>query len=453
MCYQIDRAKYSGKLSIFFLSLLISGILAFDAISLSTNQIEKSFIDNFTDKTKIDKYEGLTIDTNQGNIRLTRNPYNKIPYSTFPQILESVSFDSETENPTWDSINWEEKLTGKTSLYVQVNLSSDHKTWDGWLRKGMVSFSFDDGYSSTYNVAFPMLQKYGFTGVIYVINSSVYSGEARNKSYVTLSMLHTLENAGWEIGGHTKSHKILTALSDDELKDEIAESYTYLKGKGFKVTGMAYPYGIFDQRVINVASDYFEYARGFIGFDTATFDYPVYGKYALPWVSGDDSLSNLKNLVDIAESHNKWVIFTFHQIKTNDSKLESLLQYVKSKNVDVVTIADGMSRMNSKGNLSKVASANKRYAKYRAIFCSSDGKDTPTLSKVMLNVRINTEKPAWDVNGDGQINEDDIKIAFQHFGETLPSSSENMPDINKDGIVNILDLILITKHIVSGQSD
>jgi len=448
LCRQINKGRQFIRLFLFVFGFFVFNIIVFNAVSLSTNQIEKSFIDDFHDISKVDKYEGLTIDTDLGAVRLTGGSYNGRPYATIPQILESVSFDSGTENPTWNSIDWEEKLEGKTSLYVQVNLSSDGKNWDGWLRKGMVSFTFDDGYSSTYLDAFPILRKYGFPGVIYVINTSIYIAEAGNKGYVTLSMLHTLENAGWEIGGHSKSHKMLTTLSDEELRDEIAESYLYLKDNGFSVKGMAYPYGIYDQRVIDVASDYFEYARGFIGLDTSTFDYPVYGKYALSWVSSYESVSDLKALVDFAESHHKWVIFTFHQIDLNDSKLESLVQYVKSKNVDVVTVTDGMSRMNSKGNLPEVTPANNRYAKYRAIFCSDDGKNTPILSKINLNARINAKgNSIYDVNGDGQVDKEDLEIVIQHFGEIITTPSEKMPDVNGDGIVNILDIVLVIKNL------
>jgi peptidoglycan/xylan/chitin deacetylase (PgdA/CDA1 family) len=444
---QIGKAKQFGRLFLFVFAIFVADTKFFEVLSLSTNTIEMDFIDDFADISKIDKYEELRIDTNLGEVRITGRLDNEKPYSTLPQILESISIGTEMKNSTWVNIECEENHTGKTDLYVQANLSGDGKTWDGWLRKGMVSFTFDDGYFSTYNSAFPILQKYGFLGVIYVINDSVNYAETGNKNLINLSMLHTLEDAGWEIGGHSKSHKMLTTLSDDELRYEISESYLYLKNKGFNVTSMAYPFGIYDQRVIDVASDYFEFARGFIGFGNSAFDYPVYGKYALPWFSSDGKLSSLKDLIDLAESHKKWVIFTFHDIKPNDSKLEALAQYVKSKNVDVVTVTDGMSRMNCKDSWSEVTPANMRYAKYRAIFFSDDGKDTPILLKVNFRIRIYAEElPALDINGDGRVSKEDLQIMIQHFGERVTTPSIEMSDANRDGIVNILDIILFIKY-------
>ena len=46
-----------------------------------------------------------------------------------------------------------------------------------------------------------------------------------------------------------------------------------------------------------------------------------------------------------------------------------------------------------------------------------------------------------DVNGDGVVNVLDLVLVAQHLGETAPSNSK--VDVNGDGIVNILDLILI----------
>ena len=50
-----------------------------------------------------------------------------------------------------------------------------------------------------------------------------------------------------------------------------------------------------------------------------------------------------------------------------------------------------------------------------------------------------------DVNGDGVVNVLDLVLVAQHLGETAPSNSK--VDVNGDGIVNILDLILIAQHL------
>lgn len=50
-----------------------------------------------------------------------------------------------------------------------------------------------------------------------------------------------------------------------------------------------------------------------------------------------------------------------------------------------------------------------------------------------------------DVNGDGVVNILDLTLISQHFGTEKPSSRH--ADVNKDGVVNILDLIVVAQQI------
>ena len=51
----------------------------------------------------------------------------------------------------------------------------------------------------------------------------------------------------------------------------------------------------------------------------------------------------------------------------------------------------------------------------------------------------------WDVNGDGQVNILDLILIAQDFGK--PTHSNSRTDVNDDGIVNILDLIVVAQHM------
>ena len=54
-------------------------------------------------------------------------------------------------------------------------------------------------------------------------------------------------------------------------------------------------------------------------------------------------------------------------------------------------------------------------------------------------------KPKWDVNADGQVSVLDLILVAQRLGETVSANSE--VDVNDDGLVNILDLILVARHL------
>ena len=51
----------------------------------------------------------------------------------------------------------------------------------------------------------------------------------------------------------------------------------------------------------------------------------------------------------------------------------------------------------------------------------------------------------WDVNGDGGVNILDLVLVAQHLGQ--PISINSRADVNGDGTVNILDLVLVAQHL------
>ena len=53
--------------------------------------------------------------------------------------------------------------------------------------------------------------------------------------------------------------------------------------------------------------------------------------------------------------------------------------------------------------------------------------------------------PKWDVNADGQVNVLDLILVARHFGEKASATSN--VDVNSDGVVSILDLIVVAQHM------
>ena len=58
--------------------------------------------------------------------------------------------------------------------------------------------------------------------------------------------------------------------------------------------------------------------------------------------------------------------------------------------------------------------------------------------------------PTWDVNADGQVSILDLILVAQRLGETASANSE--VDVNDDGIISILDLILVAQHMGESTS-
>ncbi len=102
-----------------------------------------------------------------------------------------------------------------------------------------VIITFDDGQISVYTTAFPIMQRYGFTGVAYIVGSYLDA-----ETFMTSEQVKELAAAGWEIGSHSMKHKDLTHLKPDEQKYEVQYSRALLEEKlGVPVKTFAYPFG------------------------------------------------------------------------------------------------------------------------------------------------------------------------------------------------------------------
>ena len=118
-----------------------------------------------------------------------------------------------------------------------------------------VLITFDDGHLNNYAAAFPIMQKYGFTGVVYIIGE--YMG---TPGYMSVDQIKEMAEVGWEVGSHSMSHPDLTALDRQQQLYEIVESRGFLESElDVPVLTFAYPFGEFDGAVINLA-----YSAGYI---------------------------------------------------------------------------------------------------------------------------------------------------------------------------------------------
>lgn len=70
--------------------------------------------------------------------------------------------------------------------------------------------------------------------------------------------------------------------------------------------------------------------------------------------------------------------------------------------------------------------------------------------QTLLRVRdatISIEKwPPWDVNRDGQVDVSDLVLVARSYASPWSSLVSCNADVNRDGVVNLLDLILVARH-------
>lgn len=103
-----------------------------------------------------------------------------------------------------------------------------------------VIITFDDGHLDNYTTAFPIMEKYGFTGVLYIVGN--YMGA---DGYMTATQISEMADAGWEVGSHSMNHFDLQTLDKESQHIEIVDSREKLENEiGVPVRTFAYPFGL-----------------------------------------------------------------------------------------------------------------------------------------------------------------------------------------------------------------
>lgn len=215
--------------------------------------------------------------------------------------------------------------------------------------KAMVSITFDDAWKTQYTKALPILTKYNMKGTFYIttqyFNTSLYSG------FMTRAQVKDLYVKGHEIGGHTVSHPNLTTVSLTKLRAELKNSKTTLDTLlGKPIKGIAYPFGEYNQTVIDEAKK-IGYTNGRTvegGFNTKTTDpfrlYAISPSFTTP-------IAEIKTAIDEAKRDGTWLAIAFHEIDTNGREysnspayFEEVLKYLKESQVEVVTVEQGLAK-------------------------------------------------------------------------------------------------------------
>lgn len=211
------------------------------------------------------------------------------------------------------------------------------------LPEALVSFTFDDGFFSTYTKAFPILTKYGYTGTVFVITSCIGT-----TGYMNASQLLELQNQGWEIASHSHTHSFLTELSDKQLISEIKGSKSILESLGLRVYGFACPGGRYNEKIVSLISQYYLYHRTSwpAGLNQIPLQAPQ-DQYRLMSVSieANTTLEEAKQWVLQAKKEKKWLIFIFHRIDESgeynwsSQDFEELVKFVKSQGFQGISMS------------------------------------------------------------------------------------------------------------------
>ncbi|MEG0069348.1 MAG: polysaccharide deacetylase family protein [Cetobacterium sp.] len=238
---EIDKAFNLDKAELLSLREYVSKEFSIETI---VDEIEKIYQREIVKKRKYEMpvimYHRVIKDESEKGVHGT--------YVTVKQFEEQMSY---LKKKGFETVTFKDMLNNK---YKQ-RFDKDKK----W-----IMLTFDDGYKDNYENAFPILKKYEFKGIIYILDGLSYNKwdvENKNnpeKKFTLMNKEELLEmqNYGIEFGGHTSSHPELAKLPIEKAKNEISTSkVTIEKMVGKELLSFAYPYGSLNQDVKQIPKE------------------------------------------------------------------------------------------------------------------------------------------------------------------------------------------------------
>jgi peptidoglycan/xylan/chitin deacetylase (PgdA/CDA1 family) len=225
------------------------------------------------------------------------------------------------------------------------------------LSKGMVTFIFDDANPSAYTVAYPIFNAKSLKACLAYPVSVIW-----NQNGITLQQSYEMQNNGWEIMSHSTDHvKITDSFTQEKINYDLIESKKFLNNYGlsakqFVAPMSSYPTGTMAPYFNDTLAKQYDAAY----LDGTDFSDPAYANNANPINiykikranMQNATLAQLKAAVDYAEANKTWLVFYEHQIDvagyTTSQTLSDLLDYIKTKNIDVVTGTEAISKISTK---------------------------------------------------------------------------------------------------------
>jgi peptidoglycan/xylan/chitin deacetylase (PgdA/CDA1 family) len=114
--------------------------------------------------------------------------------------------------------------------------------------------TFDDGYEDNFYNVYPILQKYDFKAVIYMVTEYIDKG-----SFLKTAQIKAMTDR-IRFGSHTVSHELLSTLQPAEIERQLKESKETLQAlTGQKIDAIAYPFGDYNDTVLELTGKYYTY--------------------------------------------------------------------------------------------------------------------------------------------------------------------------------------------------
>ncbi|MCG6188456.1 polysaccharide deacetylase family protein [Maribellus maritimus] len=209
----------------------------------------------------------------------------------------------------------------------------------------IVFLTFDDAVVSQYNFVAPLLKKHGFGATFYICEFPPNFGDTTK--YMDWQMIKKLDDMGFEIANHTRTHPAVAKLSKEELLKELNYIEDKCEELGInKPETFAYPGYSLSQSVMDVLSEkgyLFARAGGSRVYKPES-DYPL---LVPSWAMNAENKTQIMEALKQA-GEGKIVVLTIHGVpdiehpwvNTPPELFEQYVNYLAENDFTVVALRD-----------------------------------------------------------------------------------------------------------------
>jgi peptidoglycan/xylan/chitin deacetylase (PgdA/CDA1 family) len=218
----------------------------------------------------------------------------------------------------------------------------------------VIAFTFDDGYASDYELAYPILKKYGIRGTSYII--PLYQDTNRAHA-LTWDEIREMSSYGWVFGCHTYAHTNVADMTPDEIVQSMKAVNAAFEKQGLPVPVIhAFPYGKYDEQAIDAMKPFRLQMREAF-YETKFIDLSNVDPYEIDSCSADmrteKRLLEHEAVVDKACSTGGVIVFRCHclyrekpgdmgdwPVQTDSRLFGKLVEYCVKKGCRFVTMTE-----------------------------------------------------------------------------------------------------------------
>ncbi len=155
--------------------------------------------------------------------------------------------------------------------------------------RNTVVLQFDDGYEDNYKYAFPILKKYGFPAMVFLVSDKIGTPD-----FLTWDEIKEMEKYNFLAGAHTRHHAYLPRVGLIKAEDEIAGSKKVIEDHlGHSVDYFCYPSGGFTEEVKRLVKEAGYKAAVTTNRGKSRFDVDMYELKRIHMNNTDDGYSGL----------------------------------------------------------------------------------------------------------------------------------------------------------------